>query len=202
MSKDVDGLLRCFSVIQGKVKKVSHRKTLHLGNLGEILVAMDTGLILLPGTTTSGPDAVAIPGRSAPELHPGRYQIKYRDSQTSDVTFRIDLMKDKDAIHRHYAWDYLLIAAHDGGLKHRDYYVVPIEEAVRMGEPLGGGIRETQGRQRRYCMLRIGWTWKRGTGAQRENIEKTFSLKPQRNERTLWLAKDSPSPARRRRELA
>lgn len=160
-------------------------KIITTGSFGELMVCSLLGMDMLSGTTNRGPDAVLLKDSEIKGLKKGRYQIKYRDDDTSDIMFRVDT-DENGRLDERYAWDYLLIATHPTkngngySIRPNNFFIIPLEEAVRLSEVLDG-LHTSEKKNNYYYSLRINWKSNRegngNVGSKRECIKKKFRIK-------------------------
>ena len=161
-------------------------KKLNIGGLAEFMVSSMTGMHLLEGQTMRGPDAIKLQANNG--LKPGRYQIKYRNWDTSDIAFRADVDSDGKLL-ENYEWDFLLIATHEANAIPNRLFVLPFTNAVELSEvitcndPSRQQEPRTSGKgQNYYYSFRINWKWDRKgygcTGSKRDLIAKTHKVAP------------------------
>ena len=159
-------------------------KKLNIGGLGEFMVSSMTGMHLLEGQTMRGPDAIKL--QTSEGLKPGRYQIKYRNWDTSDIAFRVDVDSSGKLLGK-YEWDFLLIATHEVNTIPNRLFVVPFTKAVELSEvitsndPSKQQQPHTSGKGQNYFYsFRINWKWNRKgygcTGSKRDLIAKTHDV--------------------------
>ena len=194
------GQLQKFQASLNKFNQSGKKKTLTLGNVGELVVGAQTGLFLLSGTTTRGADAIA--PKKVGSFPEGRYQIKYRDCDTSDITFRVDVRKRDGKWEPTCFWDYLLIATHEGENKiPTKFYVVSVKDAILnseilyVDESLQPTRTPTIGLS--YYRLRINWTMDRrgrygNLGAKKKIFEK-YKVSLNRNGQVVRFCEDARS---------
>ncbi|MGC8651527.1 MAG: hypothetical protein ACP5RX_02865 [Minisyncoccia bacterium] len=166
-------LLNALQELQEKVES----KTIQLGNFGEIVVSSMLGMKLLPGTTMRGPDAIVDSDNSY--LKKGRYQIKYRNEEISDIQFRVDTHENGELLNG-YEWDGLLVATHKNKKIIPDnFYCIPFSDAIELSEDLGE--KKSEHKQNSYHLYRINWTFNRkngkgNVGRKKEYIEKKYKI--------------------------
>ena len=179
----IKGLIDALQTLQTSVKK-----TITLGNVGELITASMLKMKILNGITKSVPDAIV--EDKNPYLKKGRYQIKYRNEDTSDVEFRIDINGNGKLL-QDIAWDYLLIATHKKKKIMPDkFYCVPYEDAMKLSEDLGE--KKSGNGQNKYHLFRINWKFNRkgkgNTGSKKECIERKYKLKDHRNHEKIVIS--------------
>ena len=179
--EEVDQIVESLDTFQHKIG----RKKLNIGGLGELMVSSILGLSILSGQTTRGPDAVLL--KDTHKLRRGRYQIKYRNWDTSDIVFRIDVDKEGKSLEK-YSWDYLLIATHERSIAPNRFFCLPVKEVIRMSEILieKNNIvdlvpNSSKNKSTNYFLFRLNWTWDRNnnigcTGRKREKILERYEV--------------------------